>query len=663
MASEGVHVDPGEIEEALSASGPLAGRLPRFAVREGQLELAQTAGRIIDEGGIGVLEAGTGIGKTFAYLVPILLSGAKAIISTSTKALQEQIVGEDLPTLVDALGKVSDVRLLKGRANYICRLRLDQAMRDRTLDGLEGEDGRGIDEELAAIAEYAASGGDGDRSGVRGVSSGSRVWPLATSTERNCTRRECPHYKGCFVYEARRKALGADVVVVNHALLLADANLKRESEEQARLLPAADVLVVDEAHVLPGEMQKQFGVQLSTRELSIAARDAEREGVKLGDPGLGEAAGALKRSLGEMRKVAEKCVRQPKSAAAALEDPELAGILEGAEGELRALCGMLEGLSLEEGDEDQAGLLSLKGELASSEQTLRAWRDPPEDMIAWCETVGKGVLHLRLTPLDSGEMFRNDLVRQRSCMLLSATMSVAGDLGSFKSQVGILEEEGAVDLMVDSPFDYEANSLLLLPDDIPDPRSHEDAFRERTAEIALELVRANSGRAFLLFTSWYGLRHAHKRLEERLDDGYELLVQGSEPPERLLRRFRRAERGQVLLGTRTFWQGVDVAGDRLSLVLIDRIPFPSPNDPLLQAQEDIVADSFAQLWLLPAALLLKQAAGRLIRSETDKGVLVICDPRMRTKGYGAKLRSTLPSMSQAGDLGEASRFLKENGND
>lgn len=646
-------VDATAVRSALSVDGALAGSLAGFVERPQQVELALAVAQSLTDNNTAVLEAGTGTGKTYAYLVPLLLSDTSAVISTSTKALQEQLVDKDIPALCRALGIKVDVQLLKGRANYICRRRLAETQ--AATESLFLKDRDDLDRDLSEAEKYVLETRDGDRAGATTINPSSKIWPLITSTDDNCTKRSCSHYDDCYVYQARNRARKAQLTVVNHALLLSDAAYRLVSGENG-VLPKFGVTIIDEAHTLPVDMPQYFANKLSTLELLQSAREASAwaKNNLPGDKTLPELAKGLTAAVTAVHKLGEDLNKGHSILPTKLLQIDgFAASLAAIGLAIDRLLAEVSELAPRGGDTDDsyAKIGELNQTLRLAAKYLEDWSNPPDGRVAWAEKLRLGI-RLWCAPIETGMLFQESLACKETCILLSATMSLAGSLDNFKTHMGI---ESAQDLIVDSPFDYANNAMLLLPENMPDPRDS-DNFIVSVAELADELIRHNAGRAFVLFSSWNNLNGVATWLEESLGIDYTLLVQGSEPPQKLLARFRSSDR-QVLLGTRTFWQGVDVSGDALSLVIIDKIPFTPPSDPLLSAQCELVEDSFNQLQLPRAALILKQAAGRLIRSEGDRGVLVICDPRMTTSRYSQTLLDTLPPMQRCTTVSQARDFL------
>ena len=630
--------------EILDQGGPFAARLAGFAPRRAQQEMAEAVTEAIAEGGCLVAEAGTGTGKTFAYLVPALLSGRKVIISTGTRNLQDQLFHRDLPTVREALQVPVDVALLKGRANYLCLHRLERA----------GETGRFRGREQAAqfqrIQEWARATASGDTAEVTGVSDDSPVWPLVTSTSDNCLGNDCARIGDCHLVKARRRAQEADVVVVNHHLLFADMALQEEGFGD--LLPDADAFILDEAHQLPDTASGFFGQRLGSRQLSELCRDCiEEERRETADSrGVEEAATALDKAVKDLRlALGDQPVRAAWRTVSG--QPEVARAVEAVGEALATLRAALEPAS-----KRGKGLENGLRRCVQLEETFALLSEaPPDDHVHWFE-VHRHSFAIHLTPLEVAPFFRERMqVKPRAWVFTSATLAVGEDFEHFTGRLGL---EAAVCRRWESPFDFRHQAVFYAPEGMPDPGS--PGFTASVVEAARPVLEASGGRAFLLFTSHRALREATELLQERL--AYPLLVQGSAPRDRLLARFR--ELGDaVLLGTGSFWEGVDVRGEALSCVIIDRLPFAAPGDPVLQARIDTLkargGNPFMEYQLPQAVIALKQGAGRLIRDIHDRGLLMVCDPRLVQRPYGRLFLDSLPPMPRTRSLEVVQRFFAQ----
>lgn len=609
-----------------------------------------------DTGGIAILEAGTGTGKTFAYLAPLLLSAARVVVSTSTRGLQEQLCNKDIPALKKALGVDADIRLLKGRRNYVCKRRLAENLEQPELS-LDSRDRRGfgwLRKDLAAVAKFAQDSVDGDLAMLTGVPTQSRVWPLVTSTVDNCSAARCPDYSSCFVYKARRRARDAQLLIVNHSLLLSDAHLRERG--MGEIIPPYDFLVCDEAHVLPEMILKHFSLICGTEETVRRTGELLEAAAVAGFPAHDE----YTRALGEVRGAAAalrgSCERSWLGVVGAEQMQCCTEFCAAAKLLRNAFCALEEQcLELTSGDDGFSACADWAAERKGIFAELLAQSGTAA---CWIE-VGKRAVVARMTPFNTDEIFRRTVLDERKVVFTSATLAVDGSFDLFRRRLGITH---AREKIWGSPFDYAANTRLLLPDGMPDPRDDRAKFVEKVCETVTKLALANRGRAFALFAAYSDMKQAGELLADSLAGKCKVLVQGDQPPDLLLRKFRaRGHEAKILVGTRTFWQGVDIPGQSLSLVVVDRIPFQPPDDPLLEVLAAALDDPgkvFSMIQVPSAALLLKQAAGRLIRGENDRGVLVICDPRLRNMAYGKAIMRSLPPMPEAGSASEAEQFLR-----
>ncbi|MDH4014819.1 MAG: ATP-dependent DNA helicase, partial [Chromatiales bacterium] len=589
------------------------------------------------------VEAGTGTGKTFAYLVPALLSGRKVIVSTATKTLQEQLFRRDLPTVAGALGMPVAVALLKGRANYLCWHRLALAQESARFSAAA------TDSRLTEIGEWARVTRTGEISEIGTISEASSLWPRITSTAENCLGQRCDDYQRCFVVEARREAMEADIVIVNHHLLLADMALREEGF--ASLLPGADAVIVDEAHQFPDIAMEFFGIAAGSRQLLRLVEDSTAEGLKLlgGGGRLDDDLAAVEQAVRNARLALNNWTGRRDWREIAQAAPAIGEVGE----RLDSLASTLDGLG--EGSPGIAACARRAAKMAAR------WRDIEKeeevDGLRWVDIARNGFT-LNLTPLDiAGNLQEFFDARPCAWIFTSATLAVGKDFDFYKRRIGI----GAADeLQLESPFDFKQRSLLYLPAGMPDPASRE--YTRAVVEQALPLLTAGNGGAFLLFTSHRALREAAEILRTATagKNDWPILVQGEAPRERLLNRFR--EHGNaVLLGTSSFWQGVDVRGDALRLVVIDKLPFSPPDEPVTRARIEALrregGNPFREHQLPEAALNLKQGVGRLIRDVTDTGVAMLCDPRLSSRAYGRLFLSSLPPMPRTTACDEAAGFL------
>ncbi len=636
-----------DLERVFAADGPLARAVPGYRPRAQQLEMARAIEAAIENRAVLVAEAGTGTGKTFAYLVPALLSGGKVIVSTGTKTLQDQLFGRDLPVVREALDVPVTTALLKGRANYVCHYHLERAKTDGRFAS------RADVGYLGLIASYARTSDSGDRSGLGEVPEDAGIWGQVTSTRDNCLGSECPYFGECFVMKARKAALEADVVVVNHHLFFADVVLRDEGV--AELLPSCNTVILDEAHQLPETASLFFGETVSTAQLIELARDARLEAAAGAKDfaELPEAAQALDKAVRDLRLAWEgEPGRVPATAALAREG--FGAALDAVAEKLQALSTLLEFQA-----DRSEGLQRAWVRSCDQAARLARWHGEPDpDTVRWVE-VFAGSLQLHATPLSVGGIFARQLAAQpRAWIFTSATLSVKGDFAHYTAQLGL--EEAATQSW-ESPFDYPHQALLYCPEGMPDPNSR--GYTQAVVEAALPLIEAAGGRTFVLCTSLRAMREARERIEEGLRARaleFPVLMQGDGSRTELLERFRRLGNA-VLVGSQSFWEGVDVRGPTLSLVVIDRLPFTPPDDPVLTARIERInaggGNAFMDYQVPQAVIQLKQGAGRLIRDETDRGVLMICDPRLVSKPYGRRIWQSLPPMKRTRELAEAAAFF------
>jgi ATP-dependent DNA helicase DinG len=635
------------LEEVFGPGGVLARKIPDYRLRPQQAEMAARVAEAIRDHAVLVCEAGTGTGKTFAYLVPALTCGGKVIISTGTKTLQDQLYHRDLPTVREALKVPLATALLKGRANYVCRYYLERNLEEGRSQS------RGTTSDLHRIAQFARTTATGDKSEFPSVPEGSPAWDLATSTRENCVGQSCPRFGDCFLMAARREALAADVVVVNHHLFFADVSLKDVG--MAELLPACNAVIFDEAHQLPDTATLFFGEDLSTGQLIELSRDARAEtlaGAK-DIPGLPPLAAGLEKAARDLRLSFPG--EGARFTAASLRQKD--GFPEALAAVGSAVAALREALEVvAERSEGLARCAERAGEL---QVLLAHWRDDTRvDMVRWVEVFSHS-LQLRATPLSVADVFRRQLdSRPRAWIFTSATLAVGGDFSHYRSELGLDDARTAC---WDSPFDYAGHALLYVPRNLPDPNS--DWHTRAVVGASLPLIQASRGRAFMLFTSLRAMRLAHQLLEAEFQQrglALPLLLQGEGSRSELLLRFRRLG-DAVLVASASFWEGVDVRGEALSLVVIDKLPFAPPDDPVLAARLESLQSQgrnpFLEYQLPQAVISLKQGAGRLIRDENDRGVLAICDPRLFSKPYGRRILASLPPMRLERELDEALRFI------
>ena len=660
---------PGQLvdlaREVFVPGGVLSRAADAFRPRAGQTEMALAVARTIEQGGALVVEAGTGVGKTFSYLVPALLSGERVLLSTATKTLQDQLFGRDLPRLAQALGLPVRMALLKGRASYLCPHRLELARRDASLPD------RMAVRTLAKVEEWAQATRTGDLAEMPGLDERSPVIPLVTSTRDNCLGSDCPKFRGCFVNAARREALAADVVVINHHLFFADLAVRESG--MAELLPTVRVVIFDEAHQLNETGVQFLGRQVGTGQVLDFTRDMLGAGLQFarGLVDWQQLAAGTERAARDLRLVIGRAAPGARLRWTG-EAPE--GIhpgtwLEALEVLETALANAAEGLATV--SEIAPDFIRLHERADTLARSVRAFADDAAPgSVRWVDAGNQ--LRLVESPLDIAEAVQQRLLksgseeseeaRRRSWIFTSATLGDDPRLRWFTEPCGLEEAEV---LRVASPFDYPSQAALYVPRNIPRPNDpgHSAAVANLAQKAALQL----GGRTMVLTTTLRALRAIGEQLQARFNGGMELevLVQGQWPKRRLIERFREGagegRPGCVLVASASFWEGVDVPGDALEMVVIDKLPFPPPGDPLVEARgqrlETQGRSPFNDYFIPEAAVALKQGAGRLIRRESDRGLLVVCDIRLATMGYGRRLLSALPPMRRLQDEAEFDEAL------
>lgn len=683
---------------ALADGGELARNIPGFTVRTAQQDLAGAISDAVDSRGTLLAEAGTGTGKTFAYLVPALLSGKKTIVSTGTRALQDQLYHRDLPRVRDALGIGLKTALLKGRANYLCHYRMRQAQGEPQFSK-----GAFASRELAAqfqrIVAWSGRTRMGDLAELDALPDDSPLLPMVTSTAENCLGSECPFFADCFVVQARQRAQAADLVVVNHHLLLADLALKQEGFGE--ILPGAQTFVVDEAHQLPELAAQFFGEALSARPLVELARDTMTEcrQVPAALAAVQDPARALEQAVRTLRAAMDELpVRGTRRRAA--EVPAVEDAFDELEHALRQLHAVLQPLA-----SASPGFDACAARAVEFEGRLRRWRDDSvadsaddddgfaddgfaddfaevdaqasaaaslgdadagtkgakkkdrDDSVLWYELTARG-FRLSRTPLDvAGPLAQHRARSQAAWVFTSATLAVGGRFEHFAIKLGLFlkGDDPPQTLLVPSPFDWQKQALCYMPRGLPDPVVRH--YNESMVEKLRPVLEASGGRAFVLFASHRALREAAELLK---GGPWPLFVQGEAPRPVLLERFRASGNG-VLLGAASFREGVDVAGEALSVVVIDKLPFAAPDDPVFEARLDAIrrngGNPFRDEQLPQAVIALKQGAGRLIRNESDRGVLVLCDPRLTSKTYGSVFLNSLPPLPKTRRIEDVAAFF------
>ncbi len=630
-----------------SANGALADAIKGYSERKEQLEMALAIEDAIKNNKQLIAEAGTGTGKTFAYLVPALLSGGKVIISTGTKTLQDQLFNRDLPNVRDALKVPVTVAMLKGRSNYVCHYHLEAAANSGRFASREDA------KYVHLIKNFAENSKTGDKSELTAVPENATIWLNVTSTRDNCLGQDCNYYKECFVMEARKKALTADVIVVNHHLFFADVMLRDEGV--AELLPSANTVIFDEAHQLPEVAGLFFGEDISTSQLIELCRDSLAAHLTLAKDcvELGEAIPKLEKACKDFRLIfAYEGSRLPVNKALALKNFESA--FADMQSMLKELNKVLETQAARDPGLEKCWQ---RGEELNL-QLSRWLKAENANLVRWVEVFTQSV-QLHATPLSVADGFSKQLNAQpRAWIFTSATLAVKSDFSHYQAQMGLQNAETG---FWQSPFDYGLQALLYAPTGMPDPNS--SGYAAAVAAVSLPVIQASRGRAFVLCTSLRAMREVHALLKDAFGENgveYPLLLQGESTRTELLDRFR-AHGNAILVGSQSFWEGVDVRGEALSVVIIDKLPFAPPDDPVLSARIDkLTADgknAFMEYQLPYSVITLKQGAGRLIRDETDRGVLVICDPRLITKPYGKRIWQSLPPFKRTKELADVEAFF------
>ncbi len=642
-----------EIEHLMGEEGPFAKEINGYVARPTQIEMAKAVARAITAAEPLLAEAGTGTGKTFAYLIPALLWGGKVIISTGTKTLQDQLFTKDIEMVTRVLNAPVTAALLKGRANYICRHRLERTLKERTLESPKEV------VFLKRISQFSKTTDTGDRADLASVPENAQVWEYVTSTKENCLGSDCPHFRDCFLMRARQEAMQADVVVVNHHLFFADVALKESGVSE--LLPAANTIIFDEAHQLPDVATMFFGQALSSRQVIELCRDVRVEGLAHArdSASWSELTGALEKAVKDLRLAfPERAVRL-----ALHQIPKDSDFVAAYQTVLSAMDALER--ALEEASVRTDTLAQYHGRAVELNEFAKHWlllvkgAEKTDDVI-WVETFGTA-FQLHLTPLSIAEIFKKQ-VQSLKCawIFTSATLAVREDFSYFTSRMGL---EDAKALTWPSPFPFKENALLYVPKDMPMPQSPH--YTDAVIEAALPLIASCGGGVFILCTTLRAVNKIGERLAAWLkenDRDVPLFVQGSANRNILLKRFREAGNA-ILVGSQSFWEGVDVKGRALSLVIVDKLPFAPPDDPVLAARLKVLerngGNPFMDYQIPETAISMKQGAGRLIRDEKDVGVLMICDSRLVDKPYGGKIWRSMPPFARTREEEIACDFLRE----
>nr|WP_229457940.1 ATP-dependent DNA helicase [Massilia glaciei] len=626
------------MDRLFSAGGPLAPAVGSFSPRRSQTEMAKSIANAIAGQKTLIAEAGTGTGKTFAYLVPALLWGGKTIISTGTKNLQDQLFLRDIPTVRAALRAPVSVALLKGRSNYVCHYHLERTLQNGRMTS---RDDVGNLREISRFIKMTTSG---DKAELARVPENALIWNLVTSTRDTCMGSECQYYQDCFVMKARREAQQADVVVVNHHLFFADVALKDTGV--AELLPSANTIIFDEAHQLPDTATLFFGQTVSTSQVLELCRDVLAEGLAhaRGGTDWAKAVTVVEKAARDLR----LAFGQDTMRLALAQVPPSSDFFPALEALKEQLKGLVD--TLEENAARAETIEQCRVRAVELAAALAAWKPDPkgkvvegDQAVLWVEAFSSS-LQLHKTPLSIAPIFTNQREgTPRSWIFTSATLAVKNDFKHFSNQMGLAGEDAR---SWPSPFDYEQQGLLYVPSGLPEPNSF--GYTDAVVDCALPVIEAAGGRTFFLCTTIRAVNKVAERLRAEFAGrglDYPLFVQGERGRTELLDAFRQAGNA-VLVGSQSFWEGVDVRGDALSLVIIDKLPFSPPDDPVLAARIEVMErqgmNGFMHHQLPEAIINLKQGAGRLIRDETDRGVLMICDPRLISKPYGKRIWQSLP---------------------
>ena len=636
------------IENFFKTSGPLSEIVSNFHEREDQVEMAKIVNEAIEDKNSLIIEAGTGVGKTFSYLVPALINGGKVVISTATKNLQDQLFFKDIPTIRDALKIPIDINILKGRSNYICQLRMENAL----LEGkfLNKEDAKYI-HEIKKISDHSESG---EISEFNNIPEASTIWPFVTSTKENCLGQDCEFYKSCFLIKARKKAITSEVVIVNHHLFFADLVLK--DAELSEILPKATTVIFDEAHQIPEIASIFFGQNISTNQIIYLIQDVQQ---------------ILSQHITDKEKLIELSqsimdathllssffeIRNQRIGIEKIEK------LDSFKGKIIDLLVHLDKLckffsAYTDQDVEFKKLLERTEDIVSK---LKNWNKQTEqNYVYWVEIFVKSI-QFNITPISIADNFRKfQETNETAWIFTSATLAVNSSFDHFQSLMGL---ENANTKLLKSPFNYSENAYLYVPKDMPETSNR--LFNNRLVSHIYPLIIASKGRAFILSTSIKSMNEITSLIKEEFERNnisYPILTQGNGSKTKLLEQFK-SHGNAILIGSLSFWEGVDVRGPNLSLVIIDKLPFQSPGDPIFESKINMLSDkginAFMTFQLPKAIIALKQGAGRLIRDEMDKGVLMICDQRIVSKPYGKRFWRSLPDFKRTREKDDVIEFLK-----
>ncbi len=636
------------IEEFFKNSGPLSEIVSNFHEREDQIEMAKIVNESIEEKDSLIVEAGTGVGKTFSYLVPALINGGKVVISTATKNLQDQLFFKDIPTIRDALKIPIDINILKGRSNYICKLRMENAL-------LEGQFLNKVDakyiHEIKKISDHSESG---EISDFNNIPEKSTIWPFVTSTKENCMGQDCEFHKSCFLIKARKKAITSEVVIVNHHLFFADLVLK--DAELSEILPKASTVIFDEAHQIPEIASIFFGQNISTNQIIHLVQDAQQ---------------ILSKHIKDKEKLItlSKSIIDINNSLSSFFDKRNQRIgvekiekLDSFKDKVSDLASQLDKLckffnAYSEQDIEFKKLYDRTIEIISK---LKNWnKGTDQNFVYWIEIFLKSI-QFNITPISIADNFRKfQQANETAWIFTSATLAVNSNFDHFQSLMGL---EDAKTKLLKSPFNYSENAYLYVPKDMPETSSR--LFNIHLIGQIYPLLIAAKGRAFILSTSIKSMNEITALLKDEFEKNnitYPILTQGTGSKTKLLEQFK-SHGNAILIGSLSFWEGVDVRGSNLSLVIIDKLPFQSPGDPIFESKINMISakgiNAFMTFQLPKAIISLKQGAGRLIRDEMDKGVLMICDQRIVSKPYGKKFWRSLPDFKRTREQDDVIEFLK-----
>ena len=636
-------------DDFFSVNGPLNDCLEDYQLRTEQVEMAKSIiGTIKDKSSL-VVEAGTGVGKTFAYLYPALLKGGKVVISTATKNLQDQLFFNDIPKIREALKISVKVNILKGRGNYICKLRMENTIQEGMFFNKEDA------QHLHFIKAFSDNTDSGEVSEISEIPETSTIWPMVTSTKENCLGQDCEFYKECFLVKARKEALESEVLIVNHHLFFADFVLK--DEELSEILPKANTIIFDEAHQIPLVASFFLGQFISSSQISNLIQDCQ-QGLKK-YPDTIKVLDALSKDLQEIIFELKKIV-SPFPARLNINNLKN---YENFEKTYNSLIEKLEllGITLSKHSEENAELQKLFERSTELNIKFSSWlKKDNQNNIYWLEVFARTV-QFNETPISISEQFNKFQEKSDSAWIFtSATLSINGSFDHFVKLLGL---EKAITQYLQSPFNYSENAFLYVPKEIPD--SKDELFNLVLVKKALPLLKASKGRAFVLATSLKSMEEIGALLKDELkknEINYPVITQGEGPKSDLLQQFKK-HGNAILIGSLSFWEGIDVRGPALSLVIIDKLPFQSPGDPVFESKIKLLSEeginAFMSMQLPEAIIRLKQGVGRLIRDDNDKGVMVICDKRIIEKSYGIKIWKSLPPFKRTRNESAVINFLEE----